>query len=113
MRRRPASPNGPRAAAIKRLQARGLVRTPADPGSRNSQLTRRGRRLIEAAFEQHAREMEESMAVLNPAERRDLFRLLARAVANFPSTQQADDTIEAFDSDRPRRVIRLSSPAAL
>ena len=45
-----------------------MERTP-DPGdarTRIVRLTESGRKLIEEAFSQHARDMEETMAVLNP-----------------------------------------------
>jgi MarR family 2-MHQ and catechol resistance regulon transcriptional repressor len=69
-------------AAIDRLEAKGLVRRAADPADRRArlvQLTTAGRRLIEAAFERHAVDMEETLAVLNSAERRILVRLLKKA----------------------------------
>lgn len=69
-------------AAIDRLEARRLVRRTADSADRRSrivQLTEAGQRLIEAAFERHARDMEETLAVLNSAERRELLRLLRKA----------------------------------
>jgi MarR family transcriptional regulator, 2-MHQ and catechol-resistance regulon repressor len=69
-------------AAIDRLEAKRLVRRTADPADRRArpvQLTDIGRRLIEAAFERHAVDMEETLAVLNPAERRELIRLLKKA----------------------------------
>jgi MarR family transcriptional regulator, 2-MHQ and catechol-resistance regulon repressor len=69
-------------AAIDRLEARNLVaRTsdPADGRSRIVRLTSSGKSLIESAFRRHARDMEETLAVLRPAERQELARLLKKA----------------------------------
>jgi MarR family 2-MHQ and catechol resistance regulon transcriptional repressor len=69
-------------AAIDRLQRKKLVTRTADPvdhRTRIVQLTEAGRRLIETAFERHAKDMEETLAVLRPAERRELVRLLKKA----------------------------------
>src|ERR1700719_1181001 len=67
--------------AIDRLESRKLVhRTPHpdDQRARLVQLTDRGRRLIEDAFRQHALDIDETMAVLTPGERRELIRLLKK-----------------------------------
>jgi MarR family transcriptional regulator, 2-MHQ and catechol-resistance regulon repressor len=69
-------------AAIDRLESKGLVRRTADPEdlrARIVQLTEAGRRLIEKAFAQHAMDMEETLAVLRPAERMELIHLLKKA----------------------------------
>jgi MarR family 2-MHQ and catechol resistance regulon transcriptional repressor len=69
-------------AAIDRLEARNLVaRTddPSDGRSRIVRLTPAGKSLIESAFRRHARDMEETLAVLRPAERLELVRLLKKA----------------------------------
>ncbi|HLY61253.1 MAG TPA: MarR family transcriptional regulator [Terriglobia bacterium] len=68
-------------AAIDRLAARGLVRRTSDPGdlrARIVKLTPTGRKLIGRAFTKHAHDMEETMAVLGPRERRELVRLLKK-----------------------------------
>ena len=68
-------------AAIDRLSLRGLVERTPDPGdarTRIVRLTESGRKLIEQAFSQHAQDMEETMAVLKPAERTELVRLLKK-----------------------------------
>jgi MarR family transcriptional regulator, 2-MHQ and catechol-resistance regulon repressor len=68
-------------AAIDRLESRKLVRRTADPKDRRSrivELTEAGRRLIERAFQKHAMDMEETMAVLRPSERAELVRLLKK-----------------------------------
>ena len=68
-------------AAVDRLESRDLLRRTADPGDRRSrivQLTEKGRHLIERAFQKHARDMEETMAVLRLGERVELVRLLKR-----------------------------------
>ena len=58
-------------AAIDRLEARKLLR-------RIVELTEAGRRLIERAFQKHANDMEETMAVLKTNERVELVRLLKK-----------------------------------
>jgi MarR family 2-MHQ and catechol resistance regulon transcriptional repressor len=68
-------------AAVDRLESRKLVLRMTDTGdlrARIVQLTATGRRLIERAFEQHATDMEETMAVLNSRERTELERLLKK-----------------------------------
>jgi MarR family 2-MHQ and catechol resistance regulon transcriptional repressor len=68
-------------AAIDRLEARKLLRRvtiPKDRRSRIVELTEPGRRLIERAFQKHANDMEETMAVLKTNERAELVRLLKK-----------------------------------
>jgi MarR family 2-MHQ and catechol resistance regulon transcriptional repressor len=68
-------------AAIDRLETRKLLRrvtTPKDRRSRIVELTEAGRRLIERAFQKHANDMEETMAVLKTNERAELVRLLKK-----------------------------------
>src|SRR6266851_2977923 len=68
-------------AAIDRLETRKLLRrvtTPKDRRSRIVELTEAGRRLIERAFQKHANDMEETMAVLKTNERMELVRLLKK-----------------------------------
>lgn len=68
-------------AAVDRLESRKLLRRTADPKDRRSrivQLTERGRHLIERAFQKHALDIEETMAILRPDERVELVRLLKK-----------------------------------
>ena len=68
-------------AAVDRLESRKLVRRTADltdGRARIVQLTKAGRRLIERAFQKHAMDMEEAMAVLRSGERIELVRLLKK-----------------------------------
>jgi MarR family 2-MHQ and catechol resistance regulon transcriptional repressor len=68
-------------AAVDRLESRKLLRRTVDPTdgrSRIVQLTKAGRRLIERAFQKHANDMEETMAVLKTNERAELVRLLKK-----------------------------------
>ncbi len=68
-------------AAVDRLESKNLVRRTGDTGdlrARIVQLTDRGRRLVERAFQQHATDMEETMAVLRSSERTELVRLLKK-----------------------------------
>jgi MarR family 2-MHQ and catechol resistance regulon transcriptional repressor len=68
-------------AAIDRLETRRLlqrVTTPKDRRSRIVELTEAGRGLIERAFQKHAKDMEETMAVLKTKERAELVCLLKK-----------------------------------
>jgi MarR family transcriptional regulator, 2-MHQ and catechol-resistance regulon repressor len=68
-------------AAVDRLESKKLVRRTADTGdlrARIVQLTAKGQRSIERAFEQHVLDMEETMAVLKSSERTELARLLKK-----------------------------------
>jgi MarR family 2-MHQ and catechol resistance regulon transcriptional repressor len=68
-------------AAVDRLESRKLLRRTSDPRDRRSrivELTGAGRRLIEGAFQKHAKDMEETMAVLRSGERAELVRLLKK-----------------------------------
>jgi len=67
--------------AIDRLESRKLVHRmphPADQRVRLVQLTERGKRIIEDAFQQHAGDMEKTMAILTASERLELIRLLKK-----------------------------------
>ena len=69
-------------AAVDRLESRKLLRRTADPKdgrSRIVQLTETGRHLIGRAFQKHAMDMEETLAVLRSGERVELVRLLKKA----------------------------------
>ena len=73
--------SGSTTAAVDRLAKRGLVERTPDPDdarARIVRLTESGRTLIEKAFSKHAQDMEETMAVLKPAERVELVRLLKK-----------------------------------
>jgi MarR family 2-MHQ and catechol resistance regulon transcriptional repressor len=68
-------------AAVDRLESKKLVQRTAGTGdlrARIVQLTAMGRRLIKRAFQQHAIDMEETMAVLRSSERTELVRLLKK-----------------------------------
>src|SRR3979490_1283175 len=68
-------------AAVDRLESRKLLRRTADSKDRRSrivQLTKTGRHLIERAFQKHAMDMEETMAILRSGERVELVRLLKK-----------------------------------
>jgi MarR family 2-MHQ and catechol resistance regulon transcriptional repressor len=68
-------------AAVDRLESRKLLRRTADPKDRRSRivhLTKTGRHLIERAFQKHAADMEDTMAVLRSGERAELVRLLKK-----------------------------------
>ena len=68
-------------AAVDRLESKKLVRRTSDPRdlrARIVQLTDKGRSLIERAFQRHAIDMEDTMAVLRSSERTELVRLLKK-----------------------------------
>ena len=68
-------------SAIDRLESKKLVHRMAhavDGRTRLVGLTEKGKRLIECAFRQHARDMEKTIAVLTPPERVELIRLLKK-----------------------------------
>ena len=68
-------------AAVDRLESRKLIRRTSNPKDRRSrivQLTKTGRHLIERAFQKHALDLEETMAVLRSGERAELVRLLKK-----------------------------------
>ena len=68
-------------AAVDRLESKKLVRrtTNAKDGrSRIVRLTEAGQKLIKRAFERHAEDMEETMAVLRSAKRTELVRLVKK-----------------------------------
>lgn len=67
--------------AIDRLESRKLVRRrphPEDQRARLVELTRSGKELIECAFRQHARDIEEIFAALSSKERAELSGLLKK-----------------------------------
>jgi MarR family 2-MHQ and catechol resistance regulon transcriptional repressor len=79
-------------AAVDRLESKRLVHRTVDPRDRRARivcLTETGRRLIEDAFAQHEIDMEQTMAVLRPGERKELVRLLKKvgvwAAARLPA----------------------------
>jgi MarR family transcriptional regulator, 2-MHQ and catechol-resistance regulon repressor len=75
--------------AIDRLEARKLVRRtphPEDQRARLVELTKEGRSRIECAFRQHARDLEETVAVLTPQERLQLIQLLKK-LGTFAATR--------------------------
>jgi MarR family 2-MHQ and catechol resistance regulon transcriptional repressor len=73
--------SGSMTAAVDRLESRKLLRRTADPKDgrgRIVRLTQTGRHLIARAFQKHAIDMEETMAVLRSQERVELVRLLKK-----------------------------------
>jgi MarR family 2-MHQ and catechol resistance regulon transcriptional repressor len=73
--------SGSTTAAVDRLEERGFVRRTASPDdlrARIVELTPAGKALIEKAFAKHSTDMEATMAVLKPAERDELVRLLKK-----------------------------------
>ena len=79
--------SGSMTAAVDRVEQMGLVvrkTTEKDRRARVLELTPKGRRLIERAFQKHARHLEDLMSVLSAAEKRELYmglKKLGRFVA--------------------------------
>src|SRR5258707_13469266 len=68
--------SGSMTAAIDRLEKSGLVTrnfTSADRRARLIELTPEGKRLIQASFKQHVRDLESATTPLNEEERRQLY----------------------------------------
>ncbi|HEY9777523.1 MAG TPA: MarR family transcriptional regulator [Planktothrix sp.] len=80
-------------AAVDRLEARGLVERTDDPSDRRArlvELTKKGDRMISAAFKLHSREIEQLMQSLTDGERStlvSLLRKLGRNAAEFVREQ--------------------------
>ena len=73
--------SGSMTAAVDRLEEKGLLtRGPAadDRRAKLLRLTREGKRVVEAAFQRHAAELEASMTVLTQPEKRQLYALLKK-----------------------------------
>lgn len=73
--------SGSMTAAVDRLESKGLVVRGATPGDRRAkllELTQEGKRVVEAAFHRHAAELEAASAILNGAEKRQLYGLLKK-----------------------------------
>ena len=73
--------SGSMTTAVNRLQERGLVRKVRDASDKRMfhvHLTGRGRKVIEQAYGRHARNLEKIAAVLTPAERIEVTRLLKK-----------------------------------
>jgi MarR family 2-MHQ and catechol resistance regulon transcriptional repressor len=73
--------SGSMTAAVDRLESKGLVTRRATPSDRRAkvlELTKEGKRVVEAAFRRHAAELEAAMAVLNDTERLQLHGLLKK-----------------------------------
>ena len=73
--------SGSMTAAIDRLERRGWVARGEDPGDRRSRIVRltpEGRRIIQALFRSHERDMEQAAAALTRAERAELIGLLRK-----------------------------------
>ena len=73
--------SGSMTAAVNRLRKRGFVRRVQDEADGrlfHVHLTGRGRKIIEQAYRRHAQNLEKIVAVLTPAERAELARLLKK-----------------------------------
>ena len=84
--------SGSMTAAVDRLERKGLVirtATPTDRRARVLELTKEGKRVVEAAFWRHAEELEAAMAILNGTEKRRLHGLLKK-LGLFAAQTQAE-----------------------
>jgi MarR family transcriptional regulator, 2-MHQ and catechol-resistance regulon repressor len=73
--------SGTMTVAIDRLERQKLVRRTGDPEDKRArlvQLTEKGRRVIEDAFQRHACDIEATLSVLTADERVELTRLLKK-----------------------------------
>jgi len=73
--------SGSMTAAVDRVESMGLVvrkTTANDRRARVLELTSKGRRLIERAFADHARHLENAMSVVNEDEKRHLYASLKK-----------------------------------
>lgn len=73
--------SGSMTAAVDRVESRGLAvrkTTPTDRRARLLELTPEGRRLIRAAFLEHARHLEEFMSILSPREKQQMYGSLKK-----------------------------------
>src|SRR5690349_3625752 len=73
--------SGSMTAAIDRLEKNGVVTrnfTAADRRARVIELTSEGRRLIQARFQQHLRDLESTMSLLKTEEKRQLYAWLKK-----------------------------------
>ena len=79
--------SGSMTAAVDRVESRGLVVRKSLPGDRRArrvELTSAGRSLIESAFREHARHLEDALAVLSEEEKQQVYeglKKLGRSVA--------------------------------
>lgn len=77
--------------AVDRLEQRGLVVRGNDVSDRRMRivhLTRSGRKLIEAAFKEHAEKMEQVFTPLSAQERLQLIRLLKKVGKHAEAEQE-------------------------
>jgi MarR family transcriptional regulator, 2-MHQ and catechol-resistance regulon repressor len=73
--------SGSMTTAVDRLEKKGMVERQNDPGDRRARvvhLTQAGKKLIECAFADHERAMEEAASGLSPEERARLASLLKK-----------------------------------
>ena len=103
-------------AAVDRIESMSLVvrkTTAKDRRARVLELTRKGRRLIERAFAEHARHLENATSVLDDDERRRLdagLKKLGQFVARRPTDRiwkrKTNDGDGAWGTSRNLRVTK-------
>jgi MarR family 2-MHQ and catechol resistance regulon transcriptional repressor len=73
--------SGSMTAAVDRLEKKGLIKRGPAPDDRRAKvlhLTPQGSQVVEKAFRRHAAQLESSMTVLNPREKRQLYGLVKK-----------------------------------
>lgn len=93
--------SGSMTAAVDRLEKKGLLVRTATAGDRRAkvlELTREGRRVIEAAFKCHAAALEAAASVLNAAEKQELHGLLKKL--GLFAAGAGDNTAKGKEHDR-------------
>ena len=81
--------SGSMTAAVDRVESMGLVirkTTAQDRRARLLELTPKGRRMIERAYQEHAQHLEKTMSVLNAHERRSLYAGLRKLGLSVAAT---------------------------
>ncbi len=87
--------SGSMTAAVDRLERKGLLirkATSTDRRAKVLELTLAGRRVVKAAFERHAAELEAAMTILNGTEKRQLYGLLKK-LGRFAAGGDSETTI--------------------
>ena len=104
--------SGSMTAAVDRLERKGLVvrtATSSDRRAKVLELTLEGRRVVEAAFRRHAAELEAAMAILNGAEKRQLYGLLKK-LGLFAAEARAEAGKDSKTTIRKGRFRNDKSP---
>ena len=104
--------SGSMTAAVDRLEKKGLVirtATRTDRRARVLELTKEGKRVVEAAFWRHAEELEAAMAILNATEKRRLYGLLKK-LGVFAAEARAEAGKDSKTTTRMGRIRNDTGP---